>query len=90
VEGHESPALNLTSKPPGLALTLRVRVWQGVSEYQSYSLWQMVEIADFVQQNSEVAASWKYGVSQSGPRGKMYTATNTHSCNLLQSCMTDH
>jgi len=48
----------------------------------------MVEIADYVQQNSEVAASWKYGVSQPGPRGKMYTSI--HSCNLLQSCMTDH
>ena len=39
--------LNLTSKTPGLALTLTVNtatkvstVWQGVSEYQSHSLWK--------------------------------------------------
>jgi len=62
LEGHESPALNLTSKPPGLALTLRVgrateicRVRQVVSENRSYSLRQMVEIAGFLQQNSEAA-----------------------------------
>ena len=61
---HESPALSLTSKASGLALTLKVsraikmsRVWQGVSyEYRSYSLWQTVEIVGFVQQNSEAAA----------------------------------
>ena len=74
LEGHESPALNLASKSPGLALTPRVSratkmttVWQGVSEYRSYSLWQMSslasynkivqpvanEIIGFVQQNSE-------------------------------------
>ena len=34
------------------------RVWQGVSEYRSLSLRQMVEIIDFVQQNSEAAARW--------------------------------
>jgi len=40
LKGHESPVLNLASKAPGLALTLRVsrptvmsRVRQGVSEY---------------------------------------------------------
>ena len=35
----------------------------------------MVEIIGFIQQNSEAAVSQKHGVSQSRPRGKMYTAT---------------
>ena len=96
IAGHESPALNLTSKPLGLALTLRVsrainmsRVQQRVSEYWLYSLWQTVEIVGFVATtNSTAAASQKYGTSQSGPRGKMYTATTTcSSCDLLQSCL---
>jgi len=54
LEGQESPALNLTSKPPGLALNLRVsratkmrRVWQGVSEYQSHSLWPTRSLASY-------------------------------------------
>ena len=82
--------LKLTSKPLDLVLTLRVnratkmsRVRQGVSEYRSHSLRQAVEIVDFIQQNSDAAASWKYGVSQPGPRSKTYTATDTCSCDLL-------
>jgi len=65
-------------------MLVRVRV----SEYQLYSLWQTVEIVGFVATtNSGAAASQKYGTSQSGPRGRMYTATTTcSSCDLLQSC----
>ena len=54
LEGHESPALNLASKPPGLALTLWVsrpmvmsRVRQGVNEYRLYSLRQMRSLASY-------------------------------------------
>ena len=46
-------------------------------EYQSYSLLQTDKIVGLALQNSEAAASWKYGVSQSGPRGKTFTAIAT-------------
>jgi len=36
------------------------RVRQGVSEYRLHSLWQMLEIAGFIQQNSEAVASQRY------------------------------
>ena len=84
-EGRESPVLNLTSKLAGFALTLRVNratkmnsVWQGVSEYRSYSLRLTVEIFGFIQQNSGAVASQRSGVSQSGPRGTSHTATRVH------------
>jgi len=51
-EANESPALNLTSKPPGVALIPQVsritkmsRVRQGVSKYLLYNLWQVRSLA---------------------------------------------
>ena len=95
IAGHESPALNPTSKPLGLALTLSVsrtinmsRLQQRVSQYRLYSLWQTVEIVGFIATTKFRSSCQKYGTSQSGPRGKMYTATTTcSSCDLLQSCL---
>jgi len=64
-----------------LALPLRVnRVTMmsvARSMYWLYSLWQMVEIIGFIQQNSEAAtsASWKYEISQSRLRGRTFTAS---------------
>ena len=61
----------------------------GKGECWTYSLRQMIEIFGFLQQNSEAAASWKYGVSQSGPRGKTSTTTSAHSWDLELFIMTD-
>jgi len=35
------------------------------------------KIVSFVQQNSKAAASQLYGLPQSGPRGKIYTAAGS-------------
>jgi len=48
------------------------RVWQ-VSIIQP----AVNKIVSFVQQNSKAAASRLYGLSQSGPRGKTYTAAGS-------------
>jgi len=39
-------------------------------------------IVDFVQQNSKVAATQKYRVSESRPRRRIFTVTGTHSWDL--------
>ena len=65
------------------------RVQQGVSEYQLFSPRQTDKIVGFLQQNSEASASWECGVLQSGPMGKTYTATGTHSCDLSGAVLND-
>jgi len=54
---------------------------------QSTTRGEWVSIIGFAQQNCEAVASQLYGLSQSGPRGKTYTAANTCCYDLLQSCL---
>ena len=68
LEGHESPALNQTNKLLGLAQ-------QSNEDKQSTARGERVLIIQPAANggfatNSEAAASWKYGVPRSEPRGK--------------------
>ena len=46
------------------------------------------EIVGFKQQNSKASSAHKYGLSQSGQRGKTYTARGTHLVTCYRAVIT--